>query len=145
MRDSSVRRWSSFHALLYRLTGGRVGRRLVGNDMLLLTTRGHETGNDHTVPLLFLRDGTRLVVVASYGGRPDHPTWYHNLVAEPKVTVRLGAKQMRMTTRTADPDEREVWWPRVVAAYDGYATYQSRTGREIPVVFLEPANTVEAQ
>lgn len=113
--------------------------------MLLLTSRGHETGDEHTVPLLFLRDGSSLVVVASYGGRPDHPTWYHNLVAEPEVTVRLGTKQMRMTARTADPDERAVWWPRVVTAYDGYATYQARTDREIPIVFLELPTTTESQ
>lgn len=108
--------------------------------MLLLTTKGHHSGAAHTVPLLFLRDGSSLVVVASYGGRADHPTWYHNLVAEPEVTVQVGTREMRMRARTADPDEREAWWPSVVTAYDGYATYQSRTDRVIPVVFLELAD-----
>ncbi|HUG08357.1 MAG TPA: nitroreductase/quinone reductase family protein, partial [Acidimicrobiia bacterium] len=73
MRDSSVRRWSAFHTLIYRLTSGLVGGRLVRNDMLLLTTRGHVSGRAHTVPLLYLRDGRALVVIASYGGRPDPP------------------------------------------------------------------------
>lgn len=138
MRDSSVRRWSRIHAVAYRLTSGRLGARLVANDMLLLTTTGHVSGQEHTVPLLFLRDGPNLVVIASYGGRPNHPAWYRNLVADPAVTVQIGEKRHSMVARTADPEERATWWPQVVAAYEGYAEYQSRTDREIPIVFLEP-------
>lgn len=145
MRDSAVRRWSALHTVLYRITGGLLGRRLAGNDMLLLTTRGHATGSDHTVPLLYLRDDGRLVVIASYGGRDDHPTWYRNLVAEPRVLVQAGTKRTEMMARTAHPEERRIWWPRVVSAYDDYATYQSRTEREIPVVFLEPLDQCEHQ
>jgi deazaflavin-dependent oxidoreductase (nitroreductase family) len=138
MRDSSVRRWSRFHKVAYRLTGGRVGRRLVDNDMLLLTTIGRSTGKPHTVPLLYLTDGDRYVVIASYGGRPHHPEWYLNLVAEPGVTVQVPGEVRQMTARTANPEERHAWWPRIVDAYEGYAVYQSRTDREIPVVVLEP-------
>ncbi|HUG08658.1 MAG TPA: nitroreductase/quinone reductase family protein, partial [Acidimicrobiia bacterium] len=112
--------------------------RLVRNDMLLLTTRGHVSGRAHTVPLLYLRDGRALVVIASYGGRPDPPTWYRNLLADPRVGVQVRHRRREMTARTARPSERAVWWPRVVAAYENYATYQSRTDREIPVVLLEP-------
>lgn len=138
MRDPAVRRWSRLHATLYRMTNGLVGRRLVNNDMLLLTTRGHRSGDPHTVPLLYLRDGDALVLIASYGGRPDHPTWYRNLLACPETTVQIEGSKTRMTARTANPEERAVWWPRIVDAYAGYAEYQSRTDREIPVVFLEP-------
>jgi len=138
MRDAAVRRWSRLHTQLYKATGGRLGRRLVDNDMLLLTTVGQVTKRPHTVPLLYLREGERLVVIASYGGRPDHPTWYHNLVAEPRVRVQVNREQMEMIARTAGPVERDVWWPRIVAAYDGYAVYQSRTDRVIPIVFLDP-------
>jgi deazaflavin-dependent oxidoreductase (nitroreductase family) len=138
LKDSSVKRWSAFHALLYRLTRGVVGRRLVDNDILLLTTTGHCSGEDHTVPLLYLQEGDRYVVIASFGGRPDNPAWYHNLVAEPVVRARVRSRRRTMMARTATTEEREVWWPRIVAAYDGYAVYQSRTDREIPVVFLEP-------
>lgn len=106
--------------------------------MLLLTTRGHVSGRAHTVPLLYLRDGRALVVIASYGGRPDPPTWYRNLAADPRVVVQVRHRRRDMTARTAGPSERAVWWPRVVAAYEKYATYQSRTDREIPVVLLEP-------
>lgn len=140
MRDSSVRRWSAIHTAIYRATRGRLGRRLVGNDILLLTTRGRETGEEHTVPLLYLRDGSVLAVIASYGGRPRHPTWYRNLVADPHVEVQTKDTQRDMVARTADTEERSRWWPRIVAAYDRYTTYQSRTDREIPVVILEPVN-----
>lgn len=143
MKDSAVRRWSRFHTYLYRATGGRLGRRLVDNDMLLLTTVGHLSGEPHTVPLLYLRDDERLVVIASYGGRPDNPVWYKNLVAEPVVEVQVGGDRMTMVARTADADERAVWWPRIENAYDGYQVYQSRTERVIPVVFLEALNKVQ--
>jgi len=138
MRDASVRRWSRLHAIVYRATGGMVGRRLVANPMLLLTTRGHRSGEEHTVPLLYLDDPPRLVVIASYGGRPHHPAWYRNLVTTPRVRVQIGREQREMRARTAMAEERALWWPRVLDAYDGYRAYQSRTDREIPVVFLEP-------
>lgn len=138
MKDSSVKRWSRLHKHLYRGSGGVIGRRLVSNPMLLLTTRGHRTGREHTVPLLYLEEGSRLVVIASYGGRPNHPVWYDNLVARPDVTVQIGSGRRRMRARTATAAERAAWWPRVLAAYEGYRTYQLRTDREIPVVILEP-------
>ena len=121
------------------MTHGRVGKRLVGNDMLLLTTSGRATGEAHTVPLLYLRDGDRLVVIASYGGRDHYPDWYLNLVSSPEVRVELPGTRCRMIARIASNDERARWWPRIIDAYDGYAVYQSRTEREIPVVFLEPS------
>lgn len=126
------------HALLYRLTRGLVGRRLADNDILLLTTSGYRSGEDHTVPLLYLHDDDRYIVIASYGGRPHHPTWYENLLAQPEVAVQVRSSRRSMVARTATPDEREQWWPQVVAAYHGYADYQSRTDRKIPIVFLEP-------
>jgi len=106
--------------------------------MLLLTTTGRKTGNPHTVPLLYLIDDERLVVIASYGGRDGHPEWYLNLHALPSVVVELSSKKLSMVARTADFAERVKWWPKIVEAYGGYATYQARTDREIPVVFLEP-------
>ena len=138
MRDPTAKRMSSWHRALYRITGGVIGRRLVANDMLLLTTRGRATGNEHTVPLLYLRDGECLVVVASYGGRDRHPEWYLNLVTEPSVTAQIGRKRKSFRARTAGDDERERWWPRVVAAYSDYAVYQGRTERQIPLIMLEP-------
>jgi len=123
--------------VLYQATNGMLGRRLVGNDMLLLTTRGRVTGQPHTVPLLYLRDGDRFLVIASYGGRDRHPEWYLNLLADPSVTARVADRKVVLTARTATSAEREEWWPRVVAAYGDYAVYQTRTDREIPIVTLE--------
>lgn len=121
------------------MTSGLLGRRLVDNDILILTTRGRSTGREHTVPLLYLRDGDRLVVIASYGGRDRHPEWYLNLVAEPLVTVQIGGELRAYRARTATEEEWETWWPHVVSAYSDYAVYQSRTDRQIPVIMLEPA------
>jgi len=143
VRDDQVRRMSRLHRGLYRLTGGRVGTRLVENDMLLLTTTGRRSGRPHTVPLLFLRDGETLVVFASYGGRDGHPSWYLNLVADPEVEVQVGKQRLKARARTADPGERALWWPRAVDAYGDYALYQKRTDRVIPVVLLRPTSGAE--
>ena len=133
-------RWlSRLHTAAFRATRGAVGRRLVDNDMLLLTTVGRHSGRSHTVPLLYLEESGRLVVIASYGGRPHHPEWYLNLVAEPSATVQIDGRHTPVMASTMDPDDRLQWWPRIVDAYDGYATYQSRTTREIPVVWLDPS------
>lgn len=137
MRDATARRLSRVHTWAYRATRGVVGRRLVNNDMLLLTTMGRHTGRPHTVPLLYLADGDRLVVIASWGGRPHHPEWYRNLVVHPQAEVQVRAKRTPVTATTATNDERARWWPSVVAAYPGYATYQARTARPIPIVFLD--------
>lgn len=138
MRDTTAKQLSTLHTLLYRLTQGRIGRRLVDNDMLLLTTTGRRTGNKHTVPLLYLRDGDDLIVIASWGGRDHHPEWYLNLLANPEADVQIDGHRSPVVAETADPERRAVLWPRVLAAYDGYRAYQSRTDREIPVVVLEP-------
>jgi deazaflavin-dependent oxidoreductase (nitroreductase family) len=139
MKDASVKRWSRVHKTLFRMTRGYLGSRLVHNDMCLLTTTGRRSGKTHTVPLLYLDDGGRLVVIASYGGRDHYPDWYLNLCSDPDATVQEPHSSPRpVRARTASEEERELWWPRIVAAYDGYAVYQSRTTREIPVVFLEP-------
>lgn len=138
MRDATARRLSRLHRWLYRLTRGAVGRRLVDNDMLLLTTRGARTGRSHTVPLLYLRDGDTFVVIASWGGRHYHPDWYLNLQADPEATVQVRSERRRVRARTAAQAERDIWWPQVLAAYKGYRIYQSHTDRVIPVVFLVP-------
>jgi deazaflavin-dependent oxidoreductase (nitroreductase family) len=138
VRDDTARRLSRFHSIVYRRTGGVLGRRLVGNNMLLLTTRGAMTGRAHTVPLLYLQDGDTVVVIASWGGRDRNPDWYHNLVADPRATVQVESRSWPVRARTASPEERAAWWPRVVAAHEPYRTYQSHTDRVIPVVLLTP-------
>ena len=137
MRNRTAKHLSTLHTLFYRATRGVICRRLVNNDMLLLTTAGRRTDKPHTVPLLYLRDGDNLAVVASWGGRDNHPEWYLNLVAEPRARVQVRGWRSEVTARTASPEERDRLWPQVVAAYNGYAVYQDRTNREIPIAILE--------
>lgn len=139
MQDRTAKNLSTLHTFLYRATRGVIGRRLVNNDMLLLTTEGRHTGKPHTIPLLYVGDGADLAIVASWGGRDNHPEWYLNLVAEPEVEVQLPGNRLRMSARTASPAERARLWPRILDAYNGYATYQGRTDREIPIVILTPS------
>ena len=141
MNNATVKLLSTFHTAAYVLTGGKIGSRLVNNDMCLVTTTGARSGRPHTVPLLYLKDGDRLVLIASYGGRTHHPAWFHNLIAHPDATVQIGNERRQVTARTADAVERAEWWPRIVAAYPDYDVYQSRTDREIPVVLLDPRNS----
>lgn len=138
MRDSTAKVLSRIHTALYRLTSGVIGRRLVDNDMLLLTTTGRNTGHPHTVPLLYLRDGDRYVVFASWGGRDEHPEWYLNLLADPHGVVQERGRRHPVVATTAGGDERNRWWARARSTYSGYAAYQDRTDRTIPVVFLDP-------
>ena len=127
------------HTLLYRATGGLIGHRVPGvPPMLLLDHVGAKSGKRRTTPLAYLADGERIVIVASKGGHPRHPAWYHNLRANPRTTVQVGRRKLDVDARVAGPEERERLWPRVVDLYEGYAGYQQRTDREIPLVILEP-------
>ncbi|MBX6766063.1 MAG: nitroreductase family deazaflavin-dependent oxidoreductase [Actinomadura rubrobrunea] len=129
---------SAVHVALYQLTGGRLGGRLRKAPVCLLTTIGRRSGTHRTRPLIYLADGDRVVLVASQGGHPRHPAWYHNLTANPNVLVQIGPDRRPMRARTADPAERARLWPRLVAMFPDYADYQARTAREIPVVICEP-------
>jgi len=126
------------HMYLYRATHGLIGHRVPGlPPMLLLDHVGAKSGTKRTAPLLYIRDGDDLVIVASKGGHPKHPAWFHNLRANPDTTVQIGSERRPVHSRVATPEERERLWPTVVAAYGDYARYQRRTGREIPLVILE--------
>ena len=131
-----VRLLGRMHVRLYRLTGGRFVGRVGKAPILLLTTTGRRSGEPRTAPLLYLRDGERLAIVASFGGHPKHPVWYLNLTANPEVSVQVGRDRFAATSRTATPEERESLWPLFVAMYPGYAGYQEKTTREIPIVLL---------
>lgn len=122
----------------YIATGGRVGHNYLGWTFLLLTTRGRKTGREHVHTLVYLRDGERLVVVASNNGADQAPAWYLNLRASPHVQVRVGRKQGDYLARTATPAERLDLWPRLVAYHPPFRHHQERTRREIPVVILTP-------
>lgn len=127
------------HTAVYRATGGRVGHRFPGAPpTLLLDHVGAKSGTRRTSPLVYGRDGANLVLIASKGGHPKNPAWYHNLMANPDTTVQVGSQHLNVRARTATPEERPRLWALMVGVYRGYAGYQRRTEREIPVVVLEP-------
>jgi deazaflavin-dependent oxidoreductase (nitroreductase family) len=127
------------HTLAYRLTGGLVGHRVPGAPpSLLLDHVGAKSGTKRTAPLTYLRDGENFVIVASKGGHPKNPAWFHNLRAHPDVTIQVGHRRLAVRARVATHEERTRLWPRVLETYGGYEGYQERTDREIPLVILEP-------
>lgn len=134
-----VSRVMAGHTALYRATGGRVGHRTPGfPPVLLLDHVGAKSGTHRTSPLVYGRDGESLVLVASKGGYPKNPAWYHNLMAHPDTTVQVGSEHRDVHARVAQPDERERLWQLMVGVYGGYETYRRRTEREIPLIVLEP-------
>lgn len=131
------------HPWLYRISGGRIGGRMMGMPVLLLHTRGRKTSQPRTSALMYLPDGDRFVVIASYAGEPRHPAWWLNLRASPRTTIQVGRRTLSVVAREAEGEERERLWKRVVEAESGYETYRQRTSRRIPVVVLEPLGTGE--
>jgi deazaflavin-dependent oxidoreductase (nitroreductase family) len=127
------------HTAVYRATGGRIGHRVPGAPpMLLLDHVGAKSGAKRTSPLVYVRDGENVVLVASKGGYPKNPGWFYNLKANPDTEVQVGSQHQLVHARIANPEERKRLWPMALKAYGGYADYQKRTEREIPLVILEP-------
>ena len=137
----ALNRAAGVHTWLYRKTGGRIGHDIPGvrGKMALLDHVGARSGTPRTSPLLYFSDGENVVLVASKGGFPKHPAWYHNLLANPDTTVQVGGERRQVHARVATPAERGHLWPQAERMYRGYADYQARSkGREIPLVILEP-------
>jgi deazaflavin-dependent oxidoreductase (nitroreductase family) len=139
LKDTIVKPLSLFHAAVYRASGGRIGRSGFGMPVVILETTGRKTGKKRTTTLTSpVQDGDTVVLVASYGGDDRHPMWYLNLRDNPKVELTIHGKTQPMNARVATAAEKKDLWPRVVEAYKGYAQYQTRTERDIPLVLLEP-------
>ena len=142
VRLSPGLRFSWFvHRWLYRLSGGRIGTRVNGFEILLLTTRGRASGEPRRVALQSLEHGDGWAVIASFAGEDRHPNWWLNLLAEPMADVQIGRRVTRVRARQATGEERAELWARFVAVDDAYAEYEKRTTRVIPVAVLEPAPT----
>jgi deazaflavin-dependent oxidoreductase (nitroreductase family) len=138
--DLVLKSMNAIHRTLLWVTRGRVGREVAGMPVLELVTTGRRSGRSRAVMLTSpVQDGDAYVVVASRGGDDHHPAWFLNLRDEPRVTVTVqGGSATPMTAHVATPAERARLWPQVVTRYRGYAAYQRRTGREIPLVVLRP-------
>jgi F420H(2)-dependent quinone reductase len=127
------------HVLLYTLSGGKLAKTMRGMPILVLTTRGAKTGATRKVPVVPLIEDNKTYVIASLGGAPKHPAWYLNLKAHPQVEVEMHGKQWRATAVDLPEPERTRVWQHVVAAMPGFADYQKKTSRVIPVIELRPA------
>jgi deazaflavin-dependent oxidoreductase (nitroreductase family) len=124
---------------LYESSGGTEGTTLRGQPVIVLTTVGARTGKIRKTPLMRVEHDGEYAVVASMGGAPAHPVWYHNLVANPHVELQDGATKREYTAREVTGEERATWWERAVRVWPDYADYQTKTSRRIPVFVLTPA------
>lgn len=123
----------------YEASGGTRGTTMRGMPVVVVTMRGAQSGKIRKAPVMRVEHEGEYAVVASQGGAPEHPQWYHNLVAHPQVELQDGTTKQPMVAREVAGDERAVWWDRAVEAYPDYADYQKRTDRTIPVFVLSPA------
>jgi F420H(2)-dependent quinone reductase len=129
--------WVSEQVRLYESTEGKEGGTLEGAPCVILTTKGRKSGKLRKSALMRIEHDGVYAVVASMGGAPKHPVWYLNVVANPDVTLQDGATVLDLRARTASPEEKRHWWPRLTAVWPAYSEYQSKTERDIPVVLLE--------
>jgi len=138
--DFQLKMMNAIHRGVLKISGGRLGWRAGRMPVVELTTTGRKTGQPRTVMLTSpVQEGSTIVIVASRGGDDHHPAWFLNLRDHPEVEVSTGREPKRtMRSRVATADERAALWPRVTAAYKGYANYQTKTDREIPLVLLQP-------
>jgi F420H(2)-dependent quinone reductase len=135
----------TIHRTVYRASDGKMGKTFFGSPILLLTTTGRKTRQLRTWPLTYLQEANRLILLAANGGQPNHPAWYLNLRANPRVSVQLGNETRLMIAQTAEGDERARVWSRAAREYPAYEDYQRKTNRQIPVVILREAASAEKE
>ncbi|WP_433854802.1 nitroreductase family deazaflavin-dependent oxidoreductase [Streptomyces kronopolitis] len=137
--EPSPAQWVRDQVALYESSGGTEGTTMRGLPVVVLTTRGAKSGKIRKSPLMRVEHEGTYAVVASQGGAPRHPVWYHNVVADPRVELQDGPVRRDMTAREVTGEEKALWWARAVEAYPDYDDYQKKTDRHIPVFVLEPA------
>ncbi len=136
--EPSPSSWASDQVDLYERSGGTEGTMMQGKPVVILTTKGAKSGKLRKTPLMRVEHGGEYAVVASLGGAPKHPVWYHNVVADSHVELQDGPVKQDMTAREVTGDEKAEWWQRAVEAWPDYAEYQKKTDRQIPVFVLTP-------
>jgi deazaflavin-dependent oxidoreductase (nitroreductase family) len=139
--EPSPSAWARDQAELYERSGGTDGLTLRGRPVVVVTSVGAKTGKLRKTPLMRVEHESSYAVVASQGGAPTHPVWYHNLVANPVVELQDGPVKREYRAREVSGDERNEWWARAVEAWPDYASYQERTARIIPVFVLTPLDS----
>jgi len=136
---------TTLHTFIYRNSNGAIGGRIVNCPVLLLTTKGRKTNKPRTIPLLYLAEGDKVVLVASNGGATKHPTWWLNLQTNPEAQIQIKGLKLRVRAERGSAQEKRRLWPLLTAMYPGYKSYQAITSRDIPVVILHPINDREAE
>jgi deazaflavin-dependent oxidoreductase (nitroreductase family) len=139
--EPSTAAWAREQAERYEATGGAEANDLRGRPVIVLTSVGAKTGKLRKTALMRVEHDGVYAVVASKGGAPKHPVWYHNLKANPHVELQDGAIRRDYTAREVTGDEKAVWWPRAIETWPDYAKYQTKTSRQIPVFVLEPLDS----
>lgn len=135
--DLWIRVWMAVNVFFFRLTGGRLGSRMSGQDVLLLHTVGRKSGVERTIPVNYFRDGAAFVLVASNWGKPNQPAWYLNLMSQPSATIQVKARTLRVSARPAAGADYDRLWAYVTAHNPFYTRYQQQISRKIPLVILE--------
>ncbi|MEU1039354.1 nitroreductase family deazaflavin-dependent oxidoreductase [Streptomyces sp. NPDC005551] len=140
--EPSPTQWVRDQVELYESSGGTRGTTLgdTGLPVIILTTKGARSGKIRKTPLMRVEHDGSYAAVASLGGAPKHPVWYHNVKSDPHVSLQDGPAHHDLTAREVTGEEKALWWERAVAAYPAYAEYQEKTDREIPVFVLEPTD-----
>jgi F420H(2)-dependent quinone reductase len=138
MGKATARTFMRLMVWLYRSTGGRIGGKMFGAPILLITTTGRKSGRPWTNPVMYQRDGDGYVVIASNGGAPRHPGWWLNLRSHPDATIQVGREVVPVTATRTSGAERERLFGLMTKAYKGFADYETKTTRKIPVVRLAP-------
>jgi deazaflavin-dependent oxidoreductase (nitroreductase family) len=135
-----VSEWNDKIIKEFRANAGRVGGSFEGAPLLLLHSTGAKSGRERVNPMMYRKVGDAWAVFASKGGADTNPDWYHNLLANPRAQIEVGTDRFDVTARTATDDEREPIWSAQKADYSGFAGYEQKTSRQIPVVILERAS-----
>ncbi len=129
--------FTQINVIVYQLSGGRLMNEFSGMPICLVEMTGARSGTKRTVPLMYVPYENSIILVASLGGAPKHPVWYHNLMANPEVNITQGGVTRALTARRVDDAEKEALWPTCVKHYPPYQEYQDRTTRNIPVFLCE--------
>jgi deazaflavin-dependent oxidoreductase (nitroreductase family) len=136
LKPNTIRRLGRLHAWLWKLCGGKLDNVFGKLPFMMLTTTGRKTGLRRTTPVLYLQDGTGVIVVASFGENDMHPAWYLNLEQFPEAEIIVKGEHRRVLARKLSPEEKKVIWPRLVQLYPQFEIYRQRTRREIPLMRL---------